>query len=81
MRQEIDDKLGVDRSLVSIDVNKCHLADIHKTLGDGWNEKGVAELANRLDLPLYDAMAWERADSFLSMFVVSMVAIVPCLVV
>ena len=56
-QEEIGARLGVDRSLVSLDVNNSHLGKIHETLGEHWNEKGIAEVANRLNLSLTDAYA------------------------
>lgn len=53
-QQAIGEKLGVDRSLISGDVKNSHLGKIHETLGPHWNEKGIAELANRLNLSLTD---------------------------
>jgi len=44
---EIGERLGVDRSLVSLDVKNCHLAKIHTDLGPDWNEKGLEEWAQR----------------------------------
>jgi hypothetical protein len=56
-QEEIGDLLGVDRSLISGDVKNSHLGKIHETLGEHWNEKGIAELAQRLNLSLTDCYA------------------------
>lgn len=56
-QEQIGERLGIDRSIVSRDVQSSHLGNLHADLGENWNEKGVAELANRLDLPITDAMA------------------------
>jgi DNA modification methylase len=58
-RQEaIAAKLNVkDRSSISLDVKNSHLGKIHETLGEHWNDKGIAEVANRLNLSLTDCYA------------------------
>lgn len=54
---EIGERLGVDQKTVSNDRNNSQLGKIPEDLGEHWNDKGVAEVANRLGLPLCDAMA------------------------
>jgi len=56
-QEEIGERLGVDRRTIGLDAKNCHLAKISSELPEGWNDKGIAEVANRLDLPLTDAMA------------------------
>lgn len=38
-------------------MKNSHLGKIHETLGPHWNDKGIAELANRLNLSLTDCYA------------------------
>ncbi len=40
-QREIGVRLGVERSLISLDVKNCSFAKIHTDLGDQWNEQGV----------------------------------------
>lgn len=54
---EAGERLGVDRSLISLDVKESHLGDFHTLLGPNWNDKGLVATAERLDLPLTDAWA------------------------
>jgi DNA-binding NarL/FixJ family response regulator len=54
---EIGERLGVDDTTVSKDLKNSQLGKIQVDLGEHWNDKGVAEVANRLGLPLCDAMA------------------------
>jgi len=55
---EIGKRLGVAERTVRDDTGKnCHLAKIADLLAPDWNDKGVAELANRLNLSLTDATA------------------------
>lgn len=56
-QEAIGRKLGVARSVISEDVGNCHLAKIDTVLGEHWNDKGIAELANRLSLSLTDCYA------------------------
>jgi len=43
--------LGVDHKTITNDLgNSSQLGNIPQTLGEHWNEKGIAELANRLNL-------------------------------
>ncbi len=49
--------LGVDRSLVSLDVKNSDLQDFHNLVGPNWNETGLAQESKRLDVPLVDAWA------------------------
>ena len=56
-QEEIGERLGIDQSAISRDMQNCHLAKIHNALPEGWNDKGIAEVASRLNLPLTDAMA------------------------
>ena len=56
-QEEIGERLGVDRRTISLDAKNSHLGKIGKDLPEAWNDKGIAEAANRLNLPLTDAMA------------------------
>lgn len=56
-QQQIGSLFGVDRSLISGDVKNSHLGKIHEVIGDNWNDKGIAEVANRLNLSLTDCYA------------------------
>ena len=38
-------------------MQNCHLAKLHTDLGDDWNDRGVADWANRTGTRLTDAMA------------------------
>lgn len=49
--------LGVDSTTISKDLKNSHLGKIQDDLGPHWNEKGIAEVANRLNLSLTDAYA------------------------
>lgn len=55
--EAIGQKLGVSRQAVDLDAKNSHLGKISESLGDHWNEKGIAELANRLNLSLTDCYA------------------------
>lgn len=56
-QEEIAGRLGVDQGLISKNMKNSHLGKIHNLLGEGWNDKGIAETANRLDLSLTDCYA------------------------
>jgi hypothetical protein len=56
-QEEIGARLGVARSVVSEDVGNSQMGKIDTSLGPSWNEKGIAELANRMGLPLTDCYA------------------------
>ena len=45
-QEEIAERLGVERSSVSLDVKNSEIGKIHASLGKHWNDKGVAEWAN-----------------------------------
>lgn len=53
----IGDKLGVKQNTVSGIIENSHLGKIDISLGEHWNDKGIAELANRLNLSLTDCYA------------------------
>lgn len=54
-QKEIAERLGVAQSVVSEDIGNCNLAKIDT--GAGWNDKGIAEWANRTGSNLTDAWA------------------------
>jgi hypothetical protein len=54
---EIGNKLGVSQDTVSLDTKNSHLGKLRSDLGPHWNEKGIAEVANRLNLSLTDCYA------------------------
>jgi len=54
---EIGEKLGVDAKTIQRDGQNCHLAKMSDSLGEHWNDRGIGELANRLNLPLTDCYA------------------------
>jgi len=55
---EIGERLGgLDKATVSRELQNSQLGKMQQDLGEHWNDKGVAEVANRLGLPLCDAMA------------------------
>lgn len=56
-QQEIADKLGVTQKTISEDIQNSHLGKMYKDLGEHWNEKGISELAKRLNLQLVDCYA------------------------
>lgn len=56
-QEEIGNLLDVARSVISEDVGNSHLGKIGKDLGEHWNEKGLAEVAQRLNLSLTDCFA------------------------
>lgn len=49
--------LGVSEAMVREDRKNSHLGKIANDLGPHWNEKGIAEVANRLNLSLTDCYA------------------------
>lgn len=56
--REIGERLEISKSQASEDLSEnSHLGKIGQTLGADWNEKGIAEVANRLDLRLTDCYA------------------------
>lgn len=56
--REIAARLGIGKSQVEEDVSEnSHLGKIGQVLGEHWNDKGIAELANRLNLSLTDCYA------------------------
>lgn len=56
-QSEIGNKLGVTQGMVAQDIKNSHLGKINNDLGQHWNDKGIAELANRLNLSLTDCYA------------------------
>jgi len=54
---EIGERLGASRVTITEDVGNSQLGKIDTLLGDGWNDKSVAEVAQRMDWPLTDAWA------------------------
>lgn len=56
-QEEIGTLLGVTRQQVGNDANFSQMGKICETLGEHWNEKGISELANRLNMSLTDAYA------------------------
>ena len=57
-QQEIADRLDSKRETVRNDLgHNCEIAKIATAIGQNWNDKGVAEWANRMNVPLCDAMA------------------------
>lgn len=56
-QQEIGEKLGVTQGMIAQDIKNSHLGKINNDLGEHWNEKGLAEVAKRLNLTLIDCYA------------------------
>jgi hypothetical protein len=56
-QQEIADRLGVSQQSASDDTRNSEIGKIGTALGESWNTTGVAEWANRMNVPLTDAMA------------------------
>jgi len=56
-QQEIGDSLEVTQGLIAQDIKNSHLGKINNDLGEGWNEKGLAATAQRLNLSLTDCFA------------------------
>jgi len=56
-QKEIGERLEITQGAVSQDIKNSHLGNINNSVGEHWNEKGIAELANRLNLPLPDCYA------------------------
>jgi hypothetical protein len=56
-QEEIAERLEVDQGLISKDMKNSEIGKIHNSIGKQWNDKGVAEWANRMAVPLTDAMA------------------------
>ena len=57
-QQAVGARLGIKKTQAGADVSEnSQLGKIGNDLGEHWNDKGVAEVANRLGLPLCDAMA------------------------
>lgn len=54
---EIADVFTVDRTTISKDVKNGQLADFHTHLPDGWNDNWLADEAERIGVPLTEAMA------------------------
>lgn len=54
---EAGERLGVKQATISEDIGNSHLQDFDTALGPDWNEKGLAQEAERLDVPLTDAWA------------------------
>ncbi len=49
---QLSEYLGVSQDTISVDIQNSQLGKMYETLGESWNDKGVAEVANRLGLPL-----------------------------
>lgn len=55
--QAIGERLGVNERTIRDDRENSHLGKIPNDLGPHWNDKGIAEVANRLNLSLTDCYA------------------------
>lgn len=56
-QQEIADRFGVKQPQVSKDIHSGNLADLHTRLPEDWNDRGLADEAERTGVPLTEAMA------------------------
>lgn len=56
-QDEAGERLGVSQAQVSKDIQESHLGNLNTVLGANWNDKRLAQEADRLDLPLADAWA------------------------
>jgi DNA-binding XRE family transcriptional regulator len=54
---EAGQRMGVSQQTVALDTKESHLQVLGSRLGANWNEKGLAQEAERLDLPLTEAWA------------------------
>lgn len=54
---EIASHLDSSRQTIDNDANNSEIGKIGMSLGPNWNDRGVAEWANRMNIPLRDAMA------------------------
>lgn len=59
-QDEIAARLGVAQSVISADIGKSEIGEIDNSLGENWNEKSVAEWANRMQVTLTDATVAAR---------------------
>jgi len=60
--REVGEALGIGKSTAQDLSENSSLGKIGQTLGESWNDKGVAETATRLNLPLTDAYAAAMVD-------------------
>ncbi len=56
-QKDIADRLGVGQATISEDIDNSEIGKIDNSIGPNWNDKSVAEWANRMQVPLTDATA------------------------